>query len=373
MADPLLRTPLAAVHEALGARMVPFSGWLMPLQYAGLVAEHLHTRASAGLFDLSHMGRLTIGGPDAKALIQYATTNDVERLEQGAAQYSLICNERGGVIEDLLVYRLPEEWRLIVNASNRTRVLAILTDLIQQIECQATVRDDTFDIALIGVQGPASEAAVQPLIREDVARLEYYRAWHCTLAIGDRPCEVSRTGYTGEDGFELLVPAEAAAEVWNRLLEDERVRPVGLGARDTLRLEAGMALYGHELTEDVTPYEANLGRVVRLDKGDFVGREALAQMRKEPPKRKLVGLSFEPGVVPRAECPVNQDGRCVGHVASGTFSSTLRHPIATAYVEAAAAAVGTGLTVTVRNAEAPARVVSLPFVPHKTKSRVSSS
>lgn len=371
--DSLLRTPLAGVHEALGAKMVPFSGWLMPLQYEGLVAEHLQTRASVGLFDLSHMGRLTIMGPDAKALIQRTTTNDVDRLEPGAAHYSLICNDRGTVVEDLLVYRFPDAWRLIVNASNRTRVVGMLNELSARHAYDATVRDETLDLALIGVQGPASEAALQPLVREELSGLRYYCARECSLTSASRDAIVSRTGYTGEDGFELVVAGAAAVEVWNRLLDDGRVKPVGLGARDTLRLEAGMALYGHELTEDVTPFEANLGRVVRLDKGPFTGRDALAEMRASEPRRKLIGLSFEVGAIPRAGCAVNRDGARVGEVASGTFSPTLRHPIATAFIERDAAAEGRGLTVTIRGSEAPARVVSLPFVPHNTKLRVSSS
>src|SRR5207248_5744385 len=193
------------------------------------------------------------------------------------------------------------------------------------------------------------------------------------LRIGNLDAIISRTGYTGEDGFEIVVAAESAADVWNRLLEDSRVRPVGLGARDTLRLEAGMALYGHELTEQVTPFEANLSRVVRLEKGPFTGREALAGLHQSRPARKLVGLSFEAGAIPRAECAVTWDGRVVGQVASGTFSPTLRHPIATAYVESEAAADDTRLDVAIRASAAPARVVSLPFVPHGTKSRVSSS
>jgi aminomethyltransferase len=363
----LLRTALAATHEALGAKMVPFSGWLMPLQYEGLVAEHLHTRASAGLFDLSHMGRLTITGPDAETLAQRATTNDVTRLDLGAAQYSLICNDDGRVVEDLLVYRFPDAWRLIVNASNRTRVIGILNELAARQEFDATIGDETFDLALIGIQGPASEAALQPLVREPLNDLRYYHAQQCSLT-GDGDAIISRTGYTGEDGFELVVAAEAAPLVWNRLLEDGRVRPVGLGARDTLRLEAGMALYGHELTEDINPFEANLGRVVRLEKGAFTGSEALAALKQEGSERKLVGLTFEPGAVPRAECPVNRNGSPVGVVASGTFSPTLRHPIATAFVEQDSADVGTELTVAIRSTEAPAQVVSLPFVPHNTKS-----
>lgn len=362
--------------------MAPFSGWLMPIQYQGIVAEHLHTRGYAGLFDLCHMGRLVVTGPDAAMLLQRATTNDVERLKVGAAQYSLMCNERGGVIEDLLVYRFSDHWRLIVNAANRVRVIGHLEGLRDHLECAASVRDDTFASSLLGLQGPASEAVLQPLVEGDLATLRFYHARSETLTLppvsllrsgqGEKgpktvPAVVSRTGYTGEDGFELLADSSVAAEVWARLLADERVRPVGLGARDTLRLEAGMALYGHELTEDVTPYEAGLSRVVRLEKGPFLGSEALARLRQTDPLGKLVGLRLSPGALPRAGCRVTKDGLEAGEVASGTFSPTLKCPIATAYVRSNAAALGTNLAVIVRGAAIPAWVVSLPFVPHSTK------
>jgi aminomethyltransferase len=364
----LLRTALAERHEALGARMVPFSGWAMPVQYsAGIVAEHLHTRSAASLFDLSHMGRLRIDGSDALALIQQATTNDASRLDVGAAQYSLICNDDGGVIEDLLVYRLQDGWLLVVNASNRVRVIGHLDALAEKLGCQATVRDETFDVALIGVQGPESEAVLAPLVDLDLGTLRYYHAVPGRWLPGDVPVTVSRTGYTGEDGFELMIDAATAGSAWDHLLTDARVRPAGLGARDTLRLEAGMALYGHELNENVTPYEAKLGRVVRPDKGPFVGRDALAARADQAPERRLVGLGFDSGAVPRAEYPVNRAGRRVGQVTSGTFSPSLKRPIAMAYVESGWAEVGTELTVSIRGAEAPARVVSLPFVPHNTK------
>jgi len=353
--------------------MVPFGGWLMPLQYTGLVAEHLHTRSAASLFDLSHMGRLTITGPNASDLIQYATTNDVGRLAPGAAQYSLICNDLGGVIEDLLVYRLTDGWRLVVNASNRPRVVSLLDDLRRQRAFEATVRDETFDLALLGVQGPASEEALRPLVNGSLRSLAYYHAGEYQLMLGRAvPAYVARTGYTGDDGFELMVDSSLAPDLWERLLADARVEPAGLGSRDTLRLEAGMALYGHELTEEVTPFEAGLGRVVRLEKGPFLGSDALTRLAKESPRRNLVGLSFEPGAVPRAGCRVNADGAEIGEVASGTFSPTLRRPIATAYVGSRVAAPGTALSVTIRGGGTPATVVSLPFVPHRTKPQVSS-
>jgi aminomethyltransferase len=356
--------------------MVPFSGWSMPVQYEGIVAEHTHARQAAGLFDLSHMGRLTIEGPDAEALIQSTTTNDITRLAEGAIHYTLICNDQGGVVEDLLVYRYPDTWRLVVNASNRPRVLEILDRVIEQQGFTARVQDDTFDSALIAIQGPDSEAVLQPYVAGDLHGLAYYHARYDRLttppdaaAPSDpgAPVMVSRTGYTGEDGFEVIVDAAVAPALWGILLADPRVRPVGLGARDTLRLEAGMALYGHELTEDVTPYEARLGRVVRLEKGAFLGSNALAGLRDRPPARQLVGLRFGTGAIPRAGYRVRREGEDIGEVASGTFSPTLREPIATAYVRTEFAEMGTPLGVVIRDTEVPARVVKLPFVPHHTR------
>lgn len=380
MSAELLRTPLAAAHEALGAKMVPFCGWLMPVQYGSIVAEHLHTRAWAGLFDLSHMGRLRVTGPEAANLLQRATTNDVTRAPEGGAQYSLLCNEQGGVLDDLLVYRLKDEWRLIVNAVNRVRVVAHFEAIRDEIACDADIQDETLTTALLGLQGPHAERVLQPLVDGDLSALGYYRARWDVLSIAGRPepgphpwplpqlpALISRTGYTGEDGFEVAVDAEHAGGLWKALLSDERVQPVGLGARDTLRLEAGMALYGHELNEGITPYEAGLGRVVKLDKGDFIGREALVELNHTPPRRSLIGLTFEPGAIPRAGCAVHRKGTLVGEVASGTFSPTLRRPIATAYVGSDAAEPGAELAVSIRNAQVPSRVVSLPFVPHHTK------
>ncbi|HZT07214.1 MAG TPA: glycine cleavage system aminomethyltransferase GcvT, partial [Chloroflexota bacterium] len=357
--EALRRTPLAAVHERLGARMAPFSGWLMPIQYTGIVAEHLHTREAASLFDLSHMGRLRIDGSDGGTMVQRATTNDASRLAPGAAQYSLLCNERGGVIEDLIVYRMGAWWLLVVNAGNRERVFAHLASLGERAELDASLRDDTFDLALIGLQGPASEAVLREVVDADLPALRYYHAAECHLRTNATPVTVARTGYTGEDGFEIMVPTPEAAALWEMLEADARVRPAGLGARDTLRLEAGMPLYGHELTEDVTPFEAGLGRVVRLGKGPFVGSDALAALAEVPPSRRLVGLALQEGAIPRAGCAVERDGRPVGAVTSGTFSPTLRRPIALAYVESDAAEVDTELSVVVRGGGCPARVVSL--------------
>ena len=376
-APDLLRTALAQRHEALGARMVPFSGWLMPIQYEGVVAEHLHTRSAAGLFDLSHMGRLQITGPDAEALIQRATTNDASRLLPGAIQYSLICNPQGGVREDLLVYRFERGWWLVVNASNREKVIRVLDELRAEQQLQADVRDGTFEFLLLGLQGPSSEDVLQPFVDDDLESLVYYHARQDRISLpGGAPGQgiiISRTGYTGEDGFEVMAPPQLATALWDVLLADQRVRPIGLGARDTLRLEAGMALYGHELTEEITPYEARLGRVVRVDKGPFVGREALAALKGQTPHRRLVGLDFGPGGVPRAGFGVWSLDVEVGEVASGTFSPTLRRPIATAYVRADLTEPGAELQVAIRDTRVPATVVSLPFVPHHTRPAATQS
>lgn len=371
-ADGLLETPLAAAHKALGARMVPFCGWLMPLQYQSILAEHLHTRASAGLFDLSHMGRLSVKGPDAGRLLQHVTTNDVEHLAEGQAQYSLLCNEEGGIIEDFLVFRFAWGWWLVVNAANRQRVVGHLDRLRESLGCDASIGDETFRVALLGLQGPRSEEVLQPLVADDLSTLGYYHGRETQMRSDQGaalPAIVSRTGYTGEDGFEIAIEGAHVTALWERLLSDSRVLPVGLGARDTLRLEAGMALYGHELSEEITPYEAGLGRVVKLSKSAFHGREALLALSNVPPRRRLVGLLPGPGPIPRAECDVLKDGERVGVVASGTFSPTLKRPIATAYVRSEALASETELAVAVRESAVPARVVSLPFVPHRTKRR----
>lgn len=341
----------------------------MPLQYESILAEHQHTRSSAGLFDLSHMGRLTIDGPDAGRLLQHATTNDVERLEIGAAHYSLLCNERGGVIEDLLAYRFADHWRLVVNAANRERVVAHLLALRDQLKGQALLHDDTAQVALLGLQGPNSQEVLQALCQSGLGSLRYYHGREESLNWGQGPVIICRTGYTGEDGFEIMVEAVHAEMLWRLLLGDPRVRPVGLGARDTLRLEAGMALYGHELGEDITPYEAGLGRVVKLEKGPFVGRDALAWLAGQPPARNLAGLVFDPGPVPRQGNLVSRDGQEIGAIASGTFSPTLRRPIASAFVRLEAAEPGTEVAVSIRDSQIPARVVSLPFVPHRTTAR----
>ncbi len=361
-------TPLYDEHVRQGARMVEFGGWLMPVQYQSILAEHDAVRSRAGAFDLSHMGRVFIRGRDAMALAQYVFVNDVERLTDGRAQYSLACNEQGGVLDDVIIYRLGEELLVVFNAANRRRMVAWLEQQAAQRGYSAAVDDQTGRIAMIGVQGPASEGIVQAVCDVDLADLEYYVSRRGNI-LGS-PGLIARTGYTGEDGFELVLDAAAAPQLWRNLTEGEAaVRPCGLGARDTLRLEAGMPLYGHEIDESTTPYQAGLGRVVKLAKGEFVGRAALEQARERTDLPRLVGFRMLDNAIARQGFEVQAGGRTVGRVTSGSPSPTLKANIGMAYVEPALAAVGQRLEIMVRGRPAAAEVVPVPFVPHRTKKR----
>src|SRR5262245_20365730 len=292
----LLKAALHGRHLDAGARMVDFGGWDMPIQYkTGIRAEHLAVRSGVGVFDLSHMGRLYVRGPDALRLVQWLTTNDAGRLAAGRAQYSLICGERGQILDDIIVYNLGSELLLVVNASNRQKILAWIAE--QQagplVGADATVHDATFETAMIGFQGPESERLLQTLVGGPLDTLRYYAAQDSTVY--RKNALVARTGYTGEDGFELIVSAHDGPEVWDVLLEERLgVQPVaaGLGARDTLRLEAGMPLYGHEIDEECNPYEAGLGRVVKLAKGDFGGSKALSAISERGVERRRVAFQL---------------------------------------------------------------------------------
>lgn len=373
-AGALLKTALYPCHVAAGARMVEFGGWEMPIQYAGIRAEHLAVRSAVGVFDLSHMGRLHLRGPNALDLVQWLTTNDAARLAPGRAQYSLICAEDGGVLDDIIAYNLGDELLLVVNAANRPKIL----DWIARHRAgalaglDADLHDATAETVMIGFQGPESERLLQAVVDVPLASLRYYAAVRGT--VGGRPALIARTGYTGEDGFELIVAAADGPAVWELLLEArEGVQPTacGLGARDTLRLEAGMPLYGHELDETVNPLEAGLGRVVKLDKGEFSGRAALATIAERGVERRLVGFELMAGGVPRQGYTVLAGGEAgrevVGQVTSGNVSPSLGTPIGMAYVPSRLTEPGTELAVEIRGKPVPARVVTLPFYPHRTK------
>lgn len=359
-------SPLLGEHHGLGASFTDFAGWQMPLRYSSELAEHHAVRSAAGLFDLSHMGEIDVSGPDAAALLDYALVGELSEVAVGKAKYSLICNTEGGVIDDLVVYRLADDHFLVVaNAANYPEVHQQISS--RAAEFDVTVADKSAATALIAVQGPKAQDVVSALVPENhrhlVADLKYYASTPAVVAGID--VLLARTGYTGEDGFELYVPNEHAVALWKKLLEkttEQGGSAAGLACRDTLRLEAGMALYGHELTVDTSPYEAGLGRVVRLDK-EFVGREALQSLSEQPLSRVLVGLRGEGRRAARADYPVCDAAgeKVVGTVTSGALSPTLGYPIALAYVDAALSEPGTEVTVDVRGRKEPFVVAPSPF------------
>ncbi len=353
------RTPLYDAHRALGARMVDFAGWQMPVQYSGVIDEHVAVRTRAGLFDVSHMGEVEVRGPRALAGCQYATANDVSRLADGDAQYTLLLTPRGGIVDDVIVHRrAADRFFFCVNASNRERDVAYLREHVGEAE----VIDRSDETALLALQGPFATAVLERVTDLPLSSLARFR--FADGAVAGRRAMVAHTGYTGEDGWEIYCAATDAAALWGAILEAGRadgIRPAGLGARDTLRLEAGLPLYGHELTEDTTPFAARLAWVVRLDKGEFVGREALDTQRRQPVGRCLIGIELlEPGV-PRAGYRLLQNGQPVGDITSGTKSPTLGKGIALGYVERAASALGTALAVEIRGRAVAAQVVRVPF------------
>ncbi|WP_432187067.1 glycine cleavage system aminomethyltransferase GcvT [Streptomyces sp. Tue6028] len=359
-------TALDALHRSLGATMTDFAGWDMPLRYGSERDEHLAVRTKAGLFDLSHMGEITVTGPQAAALLNYALVGNIASVGVGRARYTMICQEDGGILDDLIVYRLAEtEYMVVANASNAQVVLDALTERADGFD--AEVRDDRDAYALIAVQGPESPGILKSLTDADLDGLKYYAGLPGTVA--GVPALIARTGYTGEDGFELFVAPADAERLWQALTEagvPVGLVPCGLSCRDTLRLEAGMPLYGHELTTSLTPFDAGLGRVVKFEKeGDFVGRKALeaaAERAEKNPPRVLVGLIAEGRRVPRAGYTVVADGTVIGEVTSGAPSPTLGKPIAIAYVDAAHAAPGSaGVGVDIRGSHEPYEVVALPF------------
>ena len=349
----LLRTPLHDTHVALNARMVPFAGWDMPVQYAGVIAEHKAVRSGCGLFDVSHMARFNFGGKDAGALLESVFTNSVAGMKDMQVRYGLVCKENGGMLDDVLVYKWPYGYLMIANASNRAKIWEWLNKHTAGKDVQ--MQDATMSTALIAVQGPKADAMMAGMFAVDVTQLKYYYAQPTRYR--DKNCVVSRTGYTGEDGFEVALPNDMAITFWNELM-GRGALPCGLGARDTLRLEAAMPLYGHELNEDVDPLTAGLGWAVKLDKGEFIGRDAIKAMTIT---LNRVGLELEGKRAAREQSLVVLDGKTIGTVTSGSFVPHLEKSIAMAYVPKAHAAVGTKLAIDVKGSLLPATVVPLPF------------
>lgn len=364
--QPLLTTPLNALHRRLGARMVDFAGWDMPVQYpSGILAEHQAVRSNCGLFDLSHMGRVFLRGRDALELAQQCCTRDLSRIRAGEAAYSVLCQPDGGIVDDVIGYVLGNgEVLFVFNASNRLADIAFFSEQRDLFGFDVELDDRTLETALIGVQGPHAQAVLQRVCSADLEPLPGYAFVWTEVAGGSRAL-VSRTGYTGEDGFEVMVEADAADHTWAAL----GAGPCGLGARDTLRTEAGFALYGHDIDRSTNPYEARLGWVVNLAKPEFVGREALVQTKAIGPSRRLVGLRVAPGGIPRPGFPILHERRPIGAVTSGTFSPTLRQNIALGYVPLALSNVGQQGAIEMRGKPAAAEVVGLPFVPHHSRPR----
>ena len=400
-APPALPRPTALrpVHEALGATLTGFAGWLMPLRYGSETAEHNAVRQAAGIFDLSHMGQIGVRGPQAAKALDFALTGNLSRLAAGRARYTMMCAPDGGVMDDLIVYRIdrsgyPAEFLVVANAANAGVVRDALRERLHGYDAEITGspvaggEGTAGDRALIAVQGPAAAAIVGRLTGAPLADLKYYASVGTSVATGDAevPVLLARTGYTGEDGFELFCRPGDAVPVWEALTsagKGDGLIPAGLSARDTLRLEAGMPLYGNELGRETTPFEAGLGRVVKFDKpGDFVGRDALAARAADRPARTLIGLAGRSRRVPRHGYPVLLDGRLCGSVTSGAPSPTLGKPIAMAYLDTPAADAitaaappgpeagttggpaasgGTGLAVDIRGRAEPADYVKLPF------------
>jgi aminomethyltransferase len=360
--EELRTTALVDVHRALGARLIDFAGWLMPVQYAGILEEHRAVRERAGLFDLSHMAELFVEGADAGDGLAAALVTDPRTLAIGRAHYSMLCAPDGGIIDDLIVYRLgSERFMVVANAGNAA---VVADELAARLERWKAVLDDrSLATSLVAIQGPRAAAILGPLTDVDLASLRYY-----AIAPGEVAgvaALVARTGYTGEDGFEVFVDWAKGPAIWEALAEagrDDRVSPVGLGARDTLRLEAGMPLYGNELDRATNPFEAGLGRVVKLEKaGDFVGRQALERDAREPVAKRLVGLRVTGRGIARHGYAVMAADRSTGSVTSGTQSPSLGYPIAMAYVAPEDGEVGTMLDVEIRDRRISAEVVPLPF------------
>lgn len=349
--------------------MVDFGGWELPQQYSSIRDEHLAVRKVAGLFDISHMGRLWVEGVGAEAYLQGLLTNDLVPLAPGHAIYTLMCKPDGGVIDDLVVYReAKERFLVVVNASNREKDTAWMRDHLAH---GVSIQDNTRELSLIAFQGPRAHELLPPR-SSDTDDIPYF-GFRAGEVAGVHAL-ISRTGYTGEDGFELFIDSSNVGSVWDAILQTgktEGVLPAGLGARDATRLEAALRLYGNDMDEAVNPYEARLGWTVKLGKGDFIGRDALARIREEGPRRTLIGLKTEPGSIPRHGAAVIAGGRRAGLVTSGTHSFFLGHPIALAMMEVPSFRVGDKVAVEVRGREAPAEVVKLPFYRGSARSAVA--
>ncbi|HEX2123550.1 MAG TPA: glycine cleavage system aminomethyltransferase GcvT [Thermoanaerobaculia bacterium] len=354
---PLKKTPLNEIEKELGGKMVDFGGWELPVQYSGILDEHEAVRTNVGVFDVSHMGELTIRGPQALELLQKTTCNDVAKLEDGRAHYNGLLYPNGTFVDDILVYRMgADDYFIVVNASNTDKDFEWFRQSAEGLDVD--VQNVSAQYAQLAVQGPEAERVLQPMTGVDLAPIKYYR--FATGNVDGAPAIVSRTGYTGEDGFEIYVAPEHGPRILRRLV-DAGVKPCGLGARDTLRLEAKMALYGNDIDDTTTPIEADLGWIVKLEKGDFAGRDVLQREKEEGPRRKLVGFEMVDRGIGRHGYPVTDGNEEIGIVTSGTHSPTLKKAIGLAYLPLDKSAQGNELLILIRGKETRARVVPTPF------------
>jgi aminomethyltransferase len=358
-ASALRRTPFYEIHKSLNAKIVPFAGYEMPVQYpTGITAEHKKVREECGLFDVSHMGEFVIRGDRMVDFVNYVTSNDVAALADGQVHYSTILYENGTIVDDCLVYKFADRIVMVVNASNREKDYAHITRHAARFGVQTA--DISDDIALLALQGPLAESILQPMVDIDLSKIDYY--WHSWGHVKGMHSLISRTGYTGEDGFELYFDPRFAAPIWKLLTDTGKVTPAGLGARDTLRLEMGMALYGNDIDDTVTPLEANLGWLTKLKKGEFVGRDALLKQKEHGLTRKLVGFTVDDGrSIARHGHPVFYDGAPSGEVRSGTMGPSVGVPIGTAYLPLAGTKEGSKLEIDIRGKRVAATVVKPPF------------
>lgn len=359
------RTALYEHHKAAGGRLIDFGGWEMPVQYTGVMDEHNACRTAAGLFDVSHMGEFHIEGPDAEAFLDHLVTNQVSKLVDGQAMYTAMCHEHGGIVDDLVIYRRSKDRFLaVVNASNTDKDFNNFQKIAKKFP-NLKLTNESANYSQIAIQGRKAQEILEPFADLELSEIGYYKFKEGKI-LATIPCIFSRTGYTGEDGFELYVPWSEGPRVWDTLLEAGRplgLKPVGLGARDTLRLEMKFPLYGNELTDETNPLEAGLGWVTKLTKPDFVGKKALEPIKAQGVKRKLVGIKLEGKGIPRHGYSLHTaDGsRQIGVLTSGTQSPSLQIPIGIGYVETALAEVGTKLTVDIRGNKLPATIVPTPF------------
>ena len=361
MGEGLKRTPLYAEHVSAGAKLVPFAGYEMPVQYrTGILAEHQAVRTRAGIFDVSHMGEIEVRGPQALDLVQYVTTNDASTLVVGQAQYSVICREDGGCIDDCIVYRFEDVYMIVVNASNRDKDHDWILHHAENFDVE--IEDKSDEVALIALQGPKAQNILARVTESPIDSIKYYH--FATGDVAGAAAVISRTGYTGEDGFELYVNANDAAMVWRRLLDagaSDGLIPAGLGSRDSLRLEMGYALYGNDIDDRHTPLEAGLAWVTKLDKADFIGKEALAKQKTAGVRQKLVGFVLKEKGFPRHGYEVRYNGEAGGEVTSGTVSPSLEVGVGLAYVPTEASKAGTQIEIVVRDKTIAAEVTRPPF------------